>query len=153
MPDINNTKSTLYLKCLDYINLRILSAKNAMEAAQEAANSDTKSSAGDKYETTRAMMQIEKELSARRLAEAIQVKAELEKINIDSKNISVQAGSLVYTNESIYFISISAGKINFEDQIVFAVSPASPIGNALLGMKEGGEVNFNNKKILIKTIK
>ncbi len=152
MLETDQIKSKLYQKCLEYIDLRIQSAKNAMDAAQEAANSDTKSSAGDKYETTRAMMQIEKDLSARRLSEALQIKTELEKINRNVVSISVQQGSLVFTSDNIYFISISAGKINLDNQVYFAISAESPIGIALLRKKTGEEIDFNNKKFLIKSI-
>jgi len=152
MLEIDKIKSKLYEKCLEYIDLRIQSAKSAMDVAQEAANSDTKSSAGDKYETTRAMMQIEKDLSARRLSEALQIKAELEKIKINVISISVQPGSLVFTSDNIYFISISAGKINIDNQVYFAISAESPIGIALLRKKMGEEINFNNKIIFIKSI-
>jgi hypothetical protein len=39
-----------------------------MESAQQSANSEEKSSAGDKYETSRAMGHLEKDMHARQLA-------------------------------------------------------------------------------------
>ena len=50
-------KSGLYALCLSFIAQRIETAETALQQAQEASNDDTKSSAGDKFETTREMMQ------------------------------------------------------------------------------------------------
>ncbi|MDB5240215.1 MAG: hypothetical protein JWP57_840, partial [Spirosoma sp.] len=47
-------KQALHARCRHYVQQRIDTARQAMEAAQESANSESKSSAGDKYETGRA---------------------------------------------------------------------------------------------------
>ncbi|GAA4346568.1 hypothetical protein GCM10023185_01010 [Hymenobacter saemangeumensis] len=45
-------KPFLHAACLAFVEQRIAAARAAMEAAQESALSNTKSSAGDKYETS-----------------------------------------------------------------------------------------------------
>src|ERR1700736_1647953 len=62
---------------LDLIGERMAAAKEAMEQAQEAANSEEKSSAGDKYETGRAMGHLQKDMHARQLAESVKELATL----------------------------------------------------------------------------
>ena len=47
----------------NHLNQRIQNSLSAMQAAQESANGDSKSSAGDKYETTRAMGHLDREVS------------------------------------------------------------------------------------------
>ena len=67
---------------IDHIMQRIGTARHAMENAQAAANEEDKSSVGDKYETSRAMGQIDSEMNARQLEEARRELALLQKIDI-----------------------------------------------------------------------
>ncbi len=114
-----------------------------MNAAQEAANSESKSSAGDKYETGRAMAQLERDRHAQLLAEALKVERDLKQIQPDKSYEAVQPGSVAVTNRGVFFISIGAGKLSLNGKDYFAVSPASPIGVALAGRKAGDSVAFN----------
>lgn len=114
-----------------------------MEAAQEAANSESKSSAGDKYETGRAMAQLERDRNAQLLAEAQKLGQELARLNIGKKYDTVQSGSLVITNRGAFFISMSAGKLSVDGRDYFAISAASPIATALASRKAGDVVTFN----------
>lgn len=104
---------------------------------QQAANQETKSSAGDKYETGRAMMHLEKEKLSAQLAEAMKMKQALDKIDPDKVLDKVELGAVVTTTSANYFIAASLGKIEIGGVIWFAVSPATPVGQKLLGKKSG----------------
>lgn len=145
-------KALLYSHCLTYVETRIDTARQAMEAAQEAANSESKSSAGDKYETGRAMAQLERDRHATLLAEARKLKQELDHIDAEKTYSIVQPGSLVTTTQGTYFISISAGKITLDGTDYFAVSPASPIAAALHRRAVGDTITFNKKPYRIEAI-
>ncbi|WP_317166772.1 3-oxoacyl-ACP synthase [Spirosoma aureum] len=136
-------RQDLMALCRSHVQQRIEIARQAMEAAQESANSESKSSAGDKYETGRAMAQIERDRYAHQLDIALALEQELERINSEKDYTIVQPGSLVITNRGTFFISISAGKLSVDGNEVFAVSPASPIGMALAGRRAGDQVLFN----------
>ncbi len=136
-------KESLYDQCVAYVQKRIDTARQAMESAQEAANSESKSSAGDKYETGRAMAQLERDRNAQLLAEARKVESDLKHINIEKSFETVQPGSIVITNRGAFFISIGAGKLTLYGVDYFAVSAASPIATALAGKKAGEAVVFN----------
>ena len=136
-------KPHLYARCLAYVQERILTATEAMQAAQESANSESKSSAGDKYETGRAMAQLERDRHAQLLADAKRMLADLEKINPGITTSVVVPGSLVRTSRGTFFLAISAGKLTLDGADYFAVSVASPIGALLLGKKVGEVVMFN----------
>lgn len=136
-------KPTLYARCLAYVQERILTATEAMQAAQESANSESKSSAGDKYETGRAMAQLERDRHAQLLADAKRMLADLEKINPGITTSVVVPGSLVRTSRGTFFLAISAGKLTLDGADYFAVSVASPIGALLLGKRVGEVVMFN----------
>ena len=56
----DNIKHLLHQQCIAYVQKRLQEAEHAFRDAEQAANDDTKSSAGDKYETGREMMQQEK---------------------------------------------------------------------------------------------
>ena len=54
-------RKILYELCCTYADSRIRVAQEAIQQAQQAANMEEKSTAGDKYETGRAMAHLEKE--------------------------------------------------------------------------------------------
>jgi hypothetical protein len=67
---MTNLKKDLYTLCVNYAKTRIETAKQAIDDAQQSANEETKSSAGDKYETGREMMQQETDRNQAQLNEA-----------------------------------------------------------------------------------
>lgn len=136
-------KEALYSHCQTYVEMRITIARQAMEGAQESANSESKSSAGDKYETGRAMAQLERDRHATLLADATKQQQELGQIDVQKTYQTVQPGSVVTTSQGNYFIAISAGKIRIEGMDYFAVSPASPIAVVLKNKIAGDVVAFN----------
>lgn len=151
-PNSLSTKQSLYVRCRQYVQQRIDTARQAMESAQESANSESKSSAGDKYETGRAMAQLERDRYAQLLAEARKMEQELTRLNVDRDYDTVQPGSLVITNRGAFFISISAGKLTADGTDCFAVSPASPVATALAGHKAGDSVPFNKVMYQISSV-
>ena len=136
----------LLKRCFDYVEERIRSAENAITSAKEASQDDTKSSAGDKYETTREMMQQEVSRNEAQLYEAGKLKHVLSQISANITSEVVQNGSLVITNYGNFFIAISAGQIEADGLSYYAVSAASPIGKKLAGLKKGDQFAFTNKE-------
>jgi transcription elongation GreA/GreB family factor len=145
-------KLRLYRICMDYVDQRIDSARQAIAAARESANDDTKSSAGDKYETGREMMQQEIDRNRKQLEEAQKLRLILEQIDPAKSTDIVQNGSLVTTNYGKFYISISRGQILIDDAIYFAVSSVSPIGTKLMKQKKGYVFDFNGKSFRIEEV-
>jgi hypothetical protein len=104
-------KEELYRFCLELVNNREAEIKNIIAAAQDASNNETKSSAGDKYETGREVMQQEINLNLARLNELGKLRTTLEHITPTQTGVAVVSGSVVYTNNGNFYIAISAGKI------------------------------------------
>lgn len=142
-------KKELHQACLLELQTRIDRIRLAVEEIQAAANEETKSSAGDKYETGRAMMQQEKDKMANQLAVNISWKNQLTLLNPAETKERIEIGSLVITQEGHYYLSIPLGKLKLEGQVYFAISLASPIGKALLNKKAGDEIVFQGRKISI----
>jgi transcription elongation GreA/GreB family factor len=141
----DSAKLKLYELCQLYVEQKITSIANSIDEAQNAANSETKSTAGDKHDTARAMMQLEVEQKSKQLAEAEKLKMTLALFSADSKHNTVKLGSFVRTSAATYYISISAGKLELGNETIFAISAASPIARAMMDKKTGESFSFNGK--------
>ena len=145
-------KSALYQLCLKFIEQRIKTAETALKQAREASNDDTKSSAGDKYETSREMMQQDIDRNKRLLIDAEENQKVLNSLKDAPFSTSARNGSLVYTTQGNFYLSISAGQLHLGKETVFAISAVSPIGKLLLGKEKGAQFDFNGKKYQIKEV-
>lgn len=145
-------KASLYQLCLKFIEERIQTAEIALQQAREASNDDTKSSAGDKYETSREMMQQDIDRNKRLLIDAEENQKVLNSINETQHSEEARHGSLVITDQGSFYLSISAGQLHLDNKTFFAISAVSPIGKLLLGKQKGDKFDFNGKKYLIKEV-
>jgi transcription elongation GreA/GreB family factor len=145
-------KEQLYLQCVEYIKKRETEIKTLITEVSEAANNDTKSSAGDKFETGREIMQQEIDLNIIRLNEINKLKQTLERIMPDQSSTTVQPGSIVNTSNGSYYIAIGAGKLIIDNKTYFAISAASPIGEKMAGQKKGYQFSLNDKKYVIESV-
>jgi hypothetical protein len=142
-------KEVLFNNCLEHVTKRLATVETIISSNKKALESETKSSAGDKHETSRAMLQLEMEKAGQQILGINQMKLVLSKIDISKSTEIVHLGSVIETNFSNYFLSISAGRIIVEDKIYFAISVLSPIGKLLLGKKVNEECVFRGEKIQI----
>ncbi len=142
---MTNLKEELYKACVDYVQKRMMAAELGIQEAQQAAKDDTKSSAGDKYETGREMAQQETDRNMAQLNEANKLKVALNGIGFAKTSGVADAGSVIITNNGNFYLAISAGTLTVEDKSYFAVSPVSPIGLKLKGLKAGDEFSLNGK--------
>ncbi|GAA4935868.1 hypothetical protein GCM10023314_05270 [Algibacter agarivorans] len=147
-----NIKEQLYNQCVAFVENRFQTIQNTINEIQVSLTSETKSSAGDKHETGRAMLQLEREKAGNQLAEIQKTRELLSKVNISKTSKIIGLGSLVYTSNSNYFIAISAGAIKVNDDLVFAISSNTPIGQLLMGKTVGDTIIFRNQKFTIETV-
>lgn len=114
----------------------------AMEHAQDAIENDTKSSAGDKYETTREMVQQDLNRYQAQLQQAKIDSVLLQQLELDPKT-KANAGSVIVTDKARYFIATSLGRQQIADEEYMVISASSPIGKLLLGKVVGDNIMFN----------
>ncbi|WP_053976706.1 3-oxoacyl-ACP synthase [Mangrovimonas xylaniphaga] len=152
MKNKETIKLGLLQQCLELIETRLRVSQQNIQDIQESLNSETKSSAGDKHETGRAMLQLEREKAGQQLAELERTKAVLSKIEPNSSSKIIGLGSVVFTDKGNYFIAASLGELNIENTAFYAISAATPIGQLLLGKREGEKVDFGGNKIAILEI-
>lgn len=112
-------------------------------ADTRAANNETKSSMGDKYETTREMVQQEINKLQLQLNDNISARKSLASINV-SPHETAAAGSLVKTQRGLFFISVPVGETVFDNEKIFVLSPESPLALAMWGKKTGDSVIVNS---------
>jgi hypothetical protein len=137
------SKNSLKEHCIAIIQDRIEGLVKGMAAAQLAANEETKSSVGDKYETARAMNQLEKDMLARQLAENKKELAAMVEVDVTGEYDEVKAGSLIRSSEMYFFILGGLGKMTVEGATVFVISPNAPLARSIMGKKAGEEMQFN----------
>lgn len=145
-------KKQLHQLCVDFVKQRMDNAQQAIISAEQSAAQDTKSSAGDKYETGREMLQQEKDRGMAQLTEANKLLIAINRISTAGKSVKVEEGSVVKTNNGNFYIAISAGVLTIEDESFFAISAAAPIGAQMLGCKAGDEFGMNGKVYTISAL-
>ncbi len=145
-------KQTLLKTCGELVNHKIAALQLADKEAQEAANNETKSSAGDKYETGRAMAHLEKERIASQLNQLHNLQKALSLIKSDRLNETITVGSVVFTPQMNYYISVGLGAVEVAGQKFFCISPVSPIGKIFLEKAGDGEVSFQGRQIRVEKV-
>lgn len=134
---------TILDHCASFLRERKAEIDKQLRDLEESLGSESKSTAGDKHDTARAMTHLEQEKLGRRellLSKEIHL---LSKITNESVPNTVELGSVVYLDRLTFFLGPSMGKIEVEGQQVMVISPSAPISQAMLGKKKGDTFTFN----------
>ena len=145
-------KEDLLKQCVLFVNDKLEIIETIMSENRKALEQESKSSAGDKHETGRAMLHLEMEKASQQLDVAQQMKETLHRIQLNSVSKKIKLGSLIATDQGIYFLSISAGQLTVDGNSYYAISPSTPIGALLLGKEKGAHIVLGSKVIKILTI-
>ena len=146
-----NLKEQLLQACYSYVNKRIASYKDELETIKESIESNDKSNdEGD--DSGNGKLYNDLELNAQYLSDATKMLDTIKLINSKTVNTHVALGSLVRTTSNNYYISISVGKIEIDNEIYFGISLLSPIGQLLKNKTVGESIIFNNTTITITEI-
>ena len=145
-------KRQIVQHCLTIIAQQIGLAEAAIKQAQLTANNESKSSAGDKHETARALAHLEQERHAQVLRENLRRQQILLKLDPTSQHHWVQLGSLIRTNQGWFFVAISMGTIKLHGTPYRSISLDSPLGQALQEAELDEEISFRNKEFVIEAI-
>lgn len=145
-------KTAIWQACRAHIDARVATAEEALVAARDASQDDTKSSAGDKYETGREMMQQEIDRNERLLAEAKAMGQVLESVDVDEQKQQGSVGAVIETDRGVFFLGPGIGVLETSYGRVFALSASAPIGRLLLGCKPGDVVRYNNTAYAVSQV-
>ncbi|MGO3183037.1 MAG: 3-oxoacyl-ACP synthase [Aequorivita sp.] len=146
-------KTQLVEHCDRQVDDRYKKIRRTIAGIEESLFEESKSSVGDKHETARAMLQIDRENAGRQLHEIEKVAQLLNKIDIKATSDYARLGSLVYTDKFIYFISISIGTVSVESTNYLCVALNSPVGLLISGKRKGDEFVLNGIEYKIEDVK
>jgi transcription elongation GreA/GreB family factor len=150
---MNELKAKVYQSALTLLNEKNRLLKEERNTMLEGILEETKSSAGDKFETSREMMT--QDLMTLEI-QIKQSKVDLDEIQrlqaIKETAPTVQEGSMVKLGSDWFMLAVSVGQINVDDQKVYLLSKNSPLGQLILGKKKNDQVNFRGKNQLIEEL-
>ncbi len=150
--DMLKFKSEILTACIDTVKEKIDVAEKELQKLDSSQASETKSSMGDKYETSREMMQRERDTLNANLQNNKTLLSQLLHIDLTKTFNKAEIGSLIETEQGYYFVSVGLGKVTVNDQTVFVISALSPIGKLLVGNSKGNVVIFNGQKLTLREI-
>ena len=145
-------KHKIYNNYLSLINGKIAMLQQTLADLKESGTNETKSTAGDKHETALAMLQIEQANTRAQLQNALEDAAILQNINPAIVADHIVNGSVIKTGKGYFFMSVALGKYVIDSIIVYALSPQSPLGEKLIGLKVGEKGIVNGNEYLVEDI-
>lgn len=145
-------KEKIYESYLRILEDKIQLFRNNLDELRESGSNETKSTAGDKYETALAMLHIEQENTNRQLKEALKQKVLFSKIDPTVSTSKIINGSLIKTDKGYFFLSIALGKIIVDGITVIALSPHSPLGQKLMRLKANDTAEMNGARYIIESV-
>lgn len=125
--------------------------KSSIQEAQDSSNNETKSTAGDKHETSRAMAQLEVERLSQQLQQQEKLYTLLSSVST-TKSSKVETGAIVKTNKGIFYPSVAVGIIKFNNENIMTLGMGAPISQKMLGLTIGNEFSFNGNNYHIAEI-
>ena len=147
---INKIDFLLHLK--EIVSLRISEIDKDIKAAITDRNNDSKSTAGDKHETSRALAEIEINKLKLQMSMSQKSLELLNKIDASKKSQQVAFGAIVECQNANYFISIGLGKIEYQNQSIYCISLASDLGKTMATKQKGESFTFNTNTITIQDL-
>ena len=150
--DLKEVKVKLIELIKEDLKKKIQEMQRDFQLARESRNSDTKSSAGDKFETGREMMQKEMDKCSMMIDLYQNQWNTLDQIKLQNTSKLIDQGSLILTDKGNFLLSIGLGKIEVERESYFIISIDSPIGSLLKGKSIGDTIVFRDNNIKITNI-
>ncbi len=144
-----NYRSHLITSCKEFTLSKIAFLQNEIEALENSLQTETKSSAGDKYETSREMLTAEINKLGNQLIHYRKYQSLLQQLENRTPSQKIGLGSVVITNQFNYFIAIPAGKIAVEGNTFYAIGLQSPIAQNLLGKTEKESFTFKGNSYTV----
>ena len=143
-------KKALWEKCISTEEENIGRLKNEIDEAQRLSNEY--GAPKDRYDPYRTKLMRQRDLYAQQQAKAEQMLDVLKKVPIEKDFETVAFGALVITEKQKLFVSAAIGKVEFQDECYYAISPLVPVYKAMEGKKAGDTFTVNGNPFTIKEI-
>ena len=146
-------KKILFIHCKAHLEKKIEILEQQKKSLQKDLTSEIKSSAGDKHETGRAMIQLELEKLGNQIHK---IELNYQRLNtikdFKTSNI-VSLGSIIFTDKANYYLAVAADSCKINSKVFYCISSQSPIGKLLIGKKINQSIRFNDIESIILEIK
>jgi hypothetical protein len=152
MIDVPLIKKTLFNHCKTHLEKKMKVLEQLKKNLQKDLTYETKSSAGDKYETARAMIQLENEKLSNQIHEIELNYQKLNTIKDFQTSKSISLGSIIFTDKANYYVAIAADFFEINSKVFYCISSQSPIGKLLIGKKINESIMFNDVQSTILEI-
>jgi transcription elongation GreA/GreB family factor len=126
--------------------------RREMASLDEAAAGETKSSAGDKYETAREMIAQSRRLMEGKVAEVDAALATLDRMASAPAQARAGFGSLVETSLGWLLVGASLGDLDVDGTTIRTLSLASPLGQALKGRQAGDRFPWRGAELALLSV-
>lgn len=144
-------KSDAHESCVQVLQDRLHALQTELDALKTALGSESKSSAGDKHETGRAMIQLEQErLGGQYTASRKQLEL-LQRLSIAPCN-HIVLGALARINEEWYYFATGLGTVDVKAHKIIVLGLTSPLAQALKGMMVGSSTQFRDQLFRVQEI-
>ena len=143
-------KQNIFDTCLNILIEKSNTLNTVLLELTDELKNDTKSSMGDKHETSRSMNQLEQEKVSNQITELNKQLTILQQLNIQLKPVRIILGSLIQTNLGLLFIAVGLGKIKVDNTNVIVISAHSPLGLAFLSKSIGDNILLNDSQYSIE---
>lgn len=144
-------KKALKAHCMQLLHTKVGELKRTLADFQDSANSETKSTAGDKFDTSRSMMQLEVDKIYNQIKISNDELVKLSNIPTDTC-LSVRMGAIVQTDKNVLYLSIGLGQVMYKEERLFCLSANAPIAQKIMGLKVGDSYEMNGNIFVIKEI-
>lgn len=148
----NILKNQIHQACIDHVSKSLEIYQKGIQDAQSGLQSESKSTAGDKHETGRAMLQLEAEKLGAQYQETLKMFNFIKQLNPNDSHQVIQLGSLIKTNLGLFYICSGIGSLQVEGHNIFVLSPIAPLSKVLLNKTLNDSFTFNGKTILVTSI-
>tara|TARA_B110000977_G_C11000555_1_gene463636 strand:- start:208 stop:666 length:459 start_codon:yes stop_codon:yes gene_type:complete len=146
-----NFKENLHRYCVALVQEKLAMLQQQINARKNDLESASKSSAGDKHETARAMIHLEQEKLGMQFMDVEKQRNLLSQIVVSTYS-TIQSGTLIITDKAIFYISVGLGKVLFNEQDIYVISPVSPLAQAFLYSKSLETIVFQSSTYNIISI-
>jgi hypothetical protein len=152
MKDFLPLKLKIHQQCLQMINERIIETEEGIKEIRMEAELNARSSAGDKFETGRAMADLEIEKYNKALDNLLQMATVLKRIDPETHHQQTAPGALVHTDKGFIYVAVGLGKTHIDQHDVLVISIGAPIFKILKNTPVGGKAVFNGTSYQVKGI-
>jgi hypothetical protein len=135
--------------CIALLEEKIAGLQLQLDELKSGLSADSKSTSGDKHETSRAMAHIEQEHLAGQMAVLRTQLLAVHKLRSAAAGSSISAGSLVTTNHGLFYLCVAIGRLSVAGQEIMVLSAQSPLGQVFLGKGLHDTFTFGGRSYVI----